>query len=148
DSTVDAHRDIDSLNLELTFVDLALIERRLQRIDQEMKSMKAAERQGIEAHRELLARLQAHLESAEGLRSMALTEGETKARRAYPFVALRPGLLPGSIGEGAVSRATAIEEECRARDGADRVAVAAMCAKIEAELAQMEPADAADFRAD
>src|SRR5690606_24850016 len=83
DASVDAHRDIDGLNLELTFVDLALIERRLQRIDQEMKSMKAADRAGVEAHRELLARLQVHLESGEGLRSMPLTDAETKELRAY-----------------------------------------------------------------
>jgi len=148
DNTVDPHRDIDGLNLELTFVDLALIERRIQRIDQEMKSLKAAERQGLDAHRELLARLQAHLESGEGLRSLALTEGEAKELRAYQFITLLPVLLIVNIGEDDVSRAAEVEAEFRARYGADGVAVAAMCAKIEAELAQMDPADAADFRAD
>src|SRR5690606_1268023 len=63
EGAVDPNGDLEALDLELTFVDLGLIERRLTRIDQEMKSMKAAERQGIEAHRALLQRLQAHLES-------------------------------------------------------------------------------------
>lgn len=148
DNTVDPHRDIEGLNLELTFVDLDLIERRLQRIDQEMKSMKAAERQGMDAHRELLARLQAHLESGEGLRSLSLTAAEEKDLRAYQFITLRPVLLVVNIGEDDIARATEIEDEFRARYGADGVAVAAMCAKVEAELAQMDPADAADFRAD
>jgi len=148
DSSVDPHRDIDGLNLELTFVDLALIERRLSRIEQEMKSMKAAERQGIEAHRELLGRLQTHLESGEGLRSMTLTEGEAKELRAYQFITMLPVLLIVNIGEDDISRVDEIEAEFRERYGADGVAVSAMCAKIEAELAQMDPADAADFRAD
>lgn len=148
DSSVDPHRDIEGLNLELTFVDLALIERRLSRIDQEMKSMKAAERQGIEAHRELLARLQTHLESGEGLRSMTLTESEAKELRAYQFITMLPVLLVVNIGEDDISRIDEVEAEFRARYGADGVAVSALCAKIEAELAQMDPADAADFRAD
>ena len=99
EGSVDAHRDIDALNLELTFVDLGLIERRLQRIDQEMKSMKAAERQGMEAHRELLGRLQSHLEGGEGLRSLTLSEAEEKELRAYQFITMLPVLLIVNIGE-------------------------------------------------
>lgn len=148
DGSVDAHRDIEGLNLELTFVDLALIERRLTRIEQEMKSMKAADRQGIEAHRALLGRLQAHLEGGEGLRSLALTDAEVKELRAYQFITMLPVLLIVNIGEDDVARASEIEAEFRERYGSDGVAVAALCAKIEAELAQMDPADAADFRAD
>ena len=56
DLTVDPHRDVDALNLELTFVDLGLIERRLLRLDQEMRSMPAAQRGEMERHRELLQR--------------------------------------------------------------------------------------------
>lgn len=146
EGSVDPHRDIDALNLELTFVDLALIERRLTRIDQEMKSMKAAERQGMEAHRELLARLQSHLESGEGLRSLSLTEPEEKELRAYQFITMLPVLLVVNVGEDDIARLPEIEEEFRSRYGADGVAVAAMCAKIESELAQMEAEEAAAFR--
>src|SRR5690606_16242174 len=148
EGSVDAHRDIDALNLELTFVDLALIERRLTRIDQEMKSMKAAERQGVEAHRELLGRLQAHLETGEGLRSMSLTESEEKELRAYQFITMLPVLLVVNVGEGDIPRLAEIEQEFRARYGADGIAVASMCAKIEAELAQMDAEEAAAFRED
>lgn len=148
EGAVDPTGDVESLDLELTFVDLGLIERRLTRIDQEMKSMKAAERQGMEAHRELLQRLQAHLESGAGLRSMALTEAERKELRAYQFITMLPVLLVVNIGEGDLARAGEIEAEFGARYASDGVAVAAMCAKIEAELAQMEPEEAAAFRDD
>ncbi len=148
DSSVDPHRDIEALDLELTFVDLGLIERRLTRIDSEMRSMKASERSAMEAHRDLLGRVQAHLESGQGLRSMVLTESEDKELRAYQFITKLPVLLVVNIGEDAVGDAATIEQEFRERYGATGVAVAAMCAKIEAELAQMEPADAESFRAD
>lgn len=148
DSSVDPHRDIEALDLELTFVDLGLIERRLTRIDSEMRSMKAAERAALEAHRDLLGRVQAHLEAGQGLRSMTLTETEDKELRAYQFITKLPVLLMVNIGEDAVADAAAIEEGYRARYAAPGVAVAAMCARIEAELAQMEPDDAEAFRAD
>jgi len=148
DQTVDAHRDIEALDLELTFVDLGLIERRLSRIDTEMRSLKAADRAGVEAHKALLQRVQAHLESGEGLRSMTFSDSEEKELRAYQFITKRPVLLIVNIGEDEVGEAEAIEQEFRERYGAPGVEVAAMCVKVEAELAQMEPDDAAAFRAD
>jgi hypothetical protein len=153
DLTVDPHRDVEALDLELTFVDLGLIERRLSRLDTEMRSMKAAERGELERHRELLQRMQAHLEGGEGeggrgLRSMAFSEAEAKELRNYQFVTRLPVLLVVNIGEDDLPRAAAIEAKFRERYAEPGVAVAALCAKIEAELAQMEPDDAAAFRAD
>jgi len=148
DNTVDPHRDIEGLDLELTFVDLALIERRLTRIESELRSMKASDRAAVEAHRDLLQRVQTHLESGKGLRSMVFTAGEDKDLRAYQFITKLPVLLIINIGEDDIASAATVEEEFRARYGGTGVAVAAMCVKVEAELAQMEPADADAFRAD
>ena len=148
DLTVDAKRDLEALDLELTFVDLGLIERRLSRLDQEMRSIKAAERGELERHRELLQRMQAHLEGGQGLRSMTFSDTETKELRNYQFITRLPVLLIVNIGEDDVARAVAIEAEFRQRYAEPGVAVAALCAKIEAELSQMEAEDAAAFRAD
>ena len=153
DITVDAHRDVEVLNLELTFVDLGLIERRLSRLDQEMRSIKAAERGELERHRELLQRMQAHLEggqgeAGQGLRSMTFTGMEEKELRNYQLITRLPVLLIVNIGEGDLARAAAIEAEFRERYAEPGVAVAALCAKIEAELSQMDPDDAAAFRAE
>ncbi|MEX2374632.1 MAG: redox-regulated ATPase YchF [Dehalococcoidia bacterium] len=148
DGDVDPDRDIEGLNLELTFVDLALIERRLTRIDSEMRSMKSAERPVMEAHRGLLQRLQAHLETGAGLRSMALTPSEELELRAYQFITMVPVLLIVNVSEEDASRGPDVEAEFVARYASDGVAVAVMCARIEAELAQMSPEDAEVFRAD
>ncbi len=146
--TIDAHRDIEALDLELTFVDLALIERRLARIDTEMRTMKASERGAMEAHRALLQRMQAHLESGQGLRSMSFTADEAKELRAYQFITMLPVLLVVNVGEADVADIETIEATFTARYGAAGVAVTVLCAKIEAELAQMEPEEAEAFRAD
>jgi ribosome-binding ATPase len=148
DGNVDPHRDVEAMDLELTFVDLALIERRLARVETEMRSMKAMERTQMEAHRDLLVRLQAHLEGGQGLRSMPLTEAEDRELRAYQFITRLPVLLVVNVGEDDIARIDAIEVEFRERYGAPGVAVAVLCAKIEAELAQMEADEAEAFRAD
>ena len=148
DETVDAHRDVEALNLELTFVDLGLIERRLSRLDSEMRSMPAAQRTELERHKELLQRMQAHLEGGQGLRSMTFTDVESKELRNYQFITRLPVLLIVNIGEDDLGRAAEIEAEYKQRYTEAGVDVSALCAKIEAELSQMEPEDAAAFRAD
>ena len=148
DETVDAHRDVEALDLELTFVDLGLIERRLSRLDQEMRSIKAAERGDMERHKELLQRMQTHLEGGKGLRSMTFSDIENKELRAYQLITRLPMLLIVNIGEDNLGSAAEVEAEFRARYNEPGISVAALCAKIEAELSQMEPDDASAFRAD
>ena len=148
EGSVDAHRDIEALDLELAFADLALIERRLGRIDAEMRSMKAAERGRLEADRALLERLQGELEAGRGIRSVDLSEVDRKALAAYQFVTALPVLLVVNVGEADLERIAEIEAEFTARHGGDGVAVAALCAKVEAELATLDPAEAEEFRRD
>jgi GTP-binding protein YchF len=148
DGSVDAHRDIEALDLELTFADLALIERRLVRIEAEMRSMKAADRARIESDRDLLLRLQGELEAGHAIRSVALTDAEARALSAYQFVTRLPVLLVINIGEDDLARAGEVEADFAARHGGSGVAVAALCAKIEAELALLDAEEAAEFRRD
>jgi GTP-binding protein YchF len=148
EGSVDAYRDIEALNLELAFADLGLIERRLGRIEAEMRSMKAAERGRVEADRALLERLQSELEAGRGIRSLDLSEDERRQLAAYQFVTALPVLLVVNIGEGDLDRAGEIEAEFAARQGGAGVSVAALCAKVEAELTTLEPAEAEEFRRD
>src|SRR5688500_6816223 len=113
-----------------------------------MRSMKAADRGRIEADRDLLLRLQTELEAGHAVRSIALTEAEQKALSAYQFVTKLPVLLVINVGESDLARAGEIEAEFAERHGGPGVAVAALCAKIEAELALLEPAEAEEFPRD
>ncbi len=148
DGDVDAHRDLEALELELQFTDLALIERRIERLGAEMRSVKAAERGDLERQQSLMQRMQAHIEGGQGLRSFAVNDAEELELRNYRFVTRLPELIVVNIGEDQLADAATIEAEFTDRYGVDGVAVAALCAKIEAELAIMEPDDAAEFRAD
>jgi hypothetical protein len=146
--SVDPHRDLEALELELQFADLALIERRIERLAAEMRSVRAGERGELERQQALMQRLQAHLEVGAGLRSLALSEAEEKELRNYRFVTRLPELLVVNIGEDQLADAAAIEQEFSERYGDEGTAVAALCAKVEAELATMDPTEAADFRAE
>jgi len=157
DGSVDPHRDFEALELELQFTDLALIERRIERLASEMRSVKAAERVDLERQQALMQRMQAHIEDGGGLRSLEVSEAEEKELRNYRFVTRLPELIVVNIGEDQLADAEAIEAEFTERHGAPAaerhqrdsgVAVAALCAKIEAELVTMEPDDAAEFRAE
>jgi GTP-binding protein YchF len=144
---VDARRDLEALELELTFADLGLIETRLTRIDAEMRSIKAGARGELERDHALLERLQAHLESGRALRSLELSEADELALRSLRFITRLPELIVVNVGENDLERTGEIEREFAA-DAGEGVVVAALCAKLEAELAQMEPDEAGEFRAE
>lgn len=148
DGSVDVARDIETLHLELTFADLALIERRLARLEAEMRAVKAAERGRLERDRALLERMQAHLEAGGALRDLDLTEEERRDLATYRFVTRRPMLLVLNVGEEDLPRAAELEAAARERYGGPLVRVAALCARLEAELAALDPEEARTFRAD
>ena len=146
--TVDAARDIEAMNLELTFSDLAILERRIGRIEQSLKSAKPTERVKFTAEQELLARLKAELENDVPLRRVELSEDEAKLLSGYRFLSAKPLLIVVNIGETDLSRAAEIEQKFAARFAADGCRVIAMCGQIEAELTAMDDETATEFRTD
>jgi hypothetical protein len=145
--SVDAARDASAMDLELAFADAAFIEKRLERIEAEMRSVKAGERDAAERQIALLARLKQGLESDTPLRAQHLDEEEARSLVNYQFLTDKPLLIVLNIDEADVARARGVEAEFALTAGA-RTAVAAISGKVEAELAQMSDEDAAEFRSD
>jgi ribosome-binding ATPase len=146
--TVDAARDAAAMDLELAFADAAFIEKRLERIEAEMRSVKAGERDAAERQIALLARMKSGLESDTPLRQQQLDEEEAKSLVNYQFLTDKPLLVVLNIDEGAVTRGREIETEFAVKAGGEHTAVAAISGKIEAELAQMSDEEAVEFRND
>ncbi len=142
----DARRDLETLELELTFADLALIERRRGRIEPEIRSMRAADRGPLEAELELLERVTEQLEAGVGLRAQELTEAERKRLSGYQLLTRRPLLVVVNIAEADVGRAEAIEAEFAEHLDASATTVVALCAQLEAEVAALDADEAAEFR--
>lgn len=146
EGSIDPERDIARVDLELTFSDLSILERRLQRIDTSLKAAKAHEREAFVKEQGLLTRIKAALESEVPVREQELTEEEKKSIASYQFLSAKPLLLVFNIGEERLPEASSLEQEWRARYQRPQLEVAALCGKLEMELAQLSDAEAQEFR--
>ncbi|HEY8173877.1 MAG TPA: DUF933 domain-containing protein, partial [Dehalococcoidia bacterium] len=126
----------------------AFIEKRMERIEASMRSVKVGERDAAEREIALLTRLKAGLEADTPLREQSIDAEDAKLLVNYQFLTDKPLLLVVNIAEGDVARAGEIEAEFAARFSGERIAVAAISGKIEQELAQMSDDEAVEFRAD
>lgn len=144
---VNPGRDVENMSLELAFADLGLIERRLERLQAELRSAKAAERAGGEREMALLQRIREQLESDVPLRAQALSADEEKLIASYRFLTALPLLILLNIGEDQIERREVIEAEYRARFEGRGTSVAALCGKLEMELLDLSAEEAAEYRA-
>jgi GTP-binding protein YchF len=148
EGSVDAARDIASMNLELAFSDLAILERRVDRITAGLKAAKAQEREAAQLELDLLARIKADLEREIPLREQSLSDEERRSLEGYQFLTAKPLLLLLNLDEAQLADQQAIETRYREQFGRPGTDVAAICGTLEAELAQMTPEEAAEFRAE
>ena len=135
---IDPAADVEAMQLELTFADLALIEKRLQRITQETKSMKAAERVAVDREVDVLTRLQAHLSDGGTILDAPLAADERAGLRHYRFLTERPLLTLFNVGEDDAAGGAA--PSGLAESGV------VMCVRLEEELRSFEADEATAYR--
>jgi len=145
--TVDADRDIATMDLELAFADLNIIEKRLHRMETELRSMKPGERDALQRARVLILRMKAGLEAEVPIREQELTAEDWKALEGSQFLSSLPLLLIINIGDADLPRRGTIEEEYRERYRRPGRDVAVFCGKFEMELNELSEEEAAEFRA-
>jgi GTP-binding protein YchF len=147
EGTVDPLRDIGLFELEMIFSDLAIVEKRLERLSKDLKKGKAPE---LEMENEVLLRYKAALEAEQPLRELELTPEEDKRVRGFTFLSAKPILLVINVDDQDSSKISNIVEEFGLRDQASRrnVAITAVCGKIESEIAALPPEDARMFMDD
>jgi ribosome-binding ATPase len=147
--SVDAARDAAAMELELSFADAAFIEKRIERIEAAMRSVKAGERDAAQREIALLTRLKQGLEADRPLREQEMSDEEQASLVNYQFLTDKPLLLVVNIDDDDVARSGDVEAEFESKfSGGARVEVAAISGKIEQELAQMSDEDAAEFRSE
>ena len=139
-------RDVEDVDTELILTDLMVVEKRLERLDKERKKIKDP---ALDHEFELLERAKAVLEAGKPLREMDLAPQDEKRIRGFQFLSRKPLLYVLNLGESDATRLHEIEAEYRQGPLAGRraTAVTAICGKIEGELAELEPADAAEYMA-
>ena len=152
--SIDPARDAQAMEDELILADLGVAERRLERLERDLKKSRTAE---LERERDVVTLCRSALEDGRPLRSLDLKGEDLKRLRGFQFLSAKPLLIVINLDEAQLSAggegATRIE---RAADAAGltafltraATAAVAVCAKIELEIAQLDAGDAAAFLSD
>jgi GTP-binding protein YchF len=143
--TIDPARDLEALDLELILADLAMIDRRLDRLQASGRHGSPAEREANEREEVILRRLKTELEAGRPIRDTALTADESRAIRGFRFLTEKPVLVLLNVGEGDLPAAPMLVERIAGGYHHEHALVAALSAKIEMELGELEPDEAAVF---
>jgi GTP-binding protein YchF len=143
--SVDPARDLENLDLEFILADLSMVDRRLERLHGTGRHGTPAEREANEREEGILARLKPALEAGRPIRDEALDPDEEKALRGFRFLTQKPVLVLLNVGEGELAGAAALVESVKAGYGHRHAMVDALSAKIEMELGELEPDEAAVF---
>jgi hypothetical protein len=145
DGTVDPARDLERLDLEFLLADLTMTERRIERLKTSARHGNPAEREAAEREDVVLRRIHAGLEKGVPIRDLELDPDEEKAIRGFRFLTQKPVLILLNVGENDLASAPSLV--AAVGDGYDHrhALVEALSAKIEMELGELEPDEAAVF---
>jgi GTP-binding protein YchF len=133
----DPARDIAAFKSELVLADLAIVEKRLERLRKE---------KGKEHEVELLERCAAALEAETPLRRIALAAAEERTLSGFGLLSRLPLLVVVNVSESAAG--APLPEAARSRLEADAVPSLTLCAQIEMEIAALDAGDRTAFLAD
>jgi len=139
-------RDIENVELELMLSDLAAVEKRIERLEKDLKKQKSP---ALENEYQILRASKETLEKQTPLRECAFPKEQERAIRGFAFLSAKPVLYVLNVGEKDAGR-TGAPEELAAGMGIKprpKTSVAAVCGKIEAELAELGDAEAGEFLA-
>ncbi|MBI3968641.1 MAG: redox-regulated ATPase YchF [Chloroflexi bacterium] len=144
-SQVDPVADARSLAEELLLADLMVIERRQERLDRELKSAPAAERAAKASEFEIMKRLRDELSAGRPARVIELTPDEEKMLRGYGLLSLKPTIFIVN-GDDDLAGAGDVVKAIEAAQPFPKSAALALPGRLEMELGEMDPAEAAEFR--
>ncbi len=135
--------DIEVINTELALADLETVEKGAVRAD---KSARAGDKDAIRLS-ELLKRLREHLDSGKPARSFTQVPDELKLLRDLHLITLKPLMYVANVAEDGFTNNPHLDA-VRELAKKEAAVVVPVCASIEAEIAQLEEADRAEFLKD
>lgn len=147
DGSIDPLRDIETINLELVFSDIEMIERRIARASKGARNDKTLAKEV-----EFLKRLQAHLEAGNMAKSLVVEEeDEIEWIKGYQLLTNKPVIYAANVSEDELADDAANNEHVkRVREFAakENSEVFVICAQIEQEIAELDDDEKAEFLQD
>ena len=143
DGSIDPIRDIETINLELVFSDLEMIERRIARTSKAMKGDKS-----LAGEMALLERVKAHLEEGKCARTLEYSDDEMAIMRDIFLITMKPVIYAANVGEDDFAKGIENNEFVnRVKDYAaeENSQVMPVSARIEEEISQLDGEERAMF---
>jgi GTP-binding protein YchF len=140
---IDPLADIEIIDTELALADLASVEKA---VDRAIKAAKSGDKDATRK-RALFERVKAHLDAVRPVRSLQLREDEQRDLRELHLLTAKPVMYVANVMENGFKNnphLAAVEQ----RAAAEGAAVVPVCASIEAEIAQLEEGERAEFLAE
>ena len=143
DGSVDPIRDIETINLELIFSDIEMMERRIDRTKKAMKGDKS-----LAKELELLERIKAVLEEGRPARILDFTEDETAIVKDLFLISMKPVIYAANVAENDFAEGLENNDfvnKVKEFAASENSEVMPVSAKIEEEIAQLEGEEKAMF---
>jgi hypothetical protein len=138
---IDPLQDAGTVELELIFVDLEFVEKRLDRMEHAAKQGRKPD----ESEKKLLLKCKEKLEKEIALRHVEFNEEEQRTMKPLQFLSTKPEVMVLNIGESDLHSENVRDIQSSILTRYPSLSVLTMCGKIEMEIAQLSPEDAKLF---
>ena len=146
DGSIDPMRDLETINMELIFADIEMLERRIDRVKKAMKGDKS-----LGEELALLERVMDGLANGKCARALEYTEDELAIMHECQLLSMKPVIYAANIAEDAIGSDmsdNAGYQRLAEYAASEKAQIMPICAGIEAEIAQLEGDERAEFLAD
>ncbi|RQH02984.1 redox-regulated ATPase YchF [Paraburkholderia dinghuensis] len=141
---IDPLNDIEVINTELALADLGTVEKSLTRYSKAAKSGNDKEAAKLVA---VLEKVRAQLDQAKAVRALDLSDDEQALLKPFCLITAKPTMYVANVKEDGFENNPHLDA-VRKYAEAEKAPVVAVCAAIEAEIADLEDADKVEFLAD
>ncbi|MBE6670057.1 MAG: redox-regulated ATPase YchF [Ruminococcaceae bacterium] len=145
EGSVDPVRDVETINMELIFSDVEMLERRADRVRKAMKGDKT-----LAGELDLCERVIKFLEEGKCARGFDFTDEELELISQSPLLTLKPVIYAANVSEDDIADPSGCVYYNRLKELADseKSGIISVCAAMEAEFAELEPEERDEFLAD
>lgn len=143
DGTIQPLRDIETIQLELIFSDMEVLERRMAKTAKALRADKS-----LQAEMDFLSRIKETLEEGKSVRTLSMTNEEVEMLKEYNLLSAKPTIYASNVGEddlandGADNQMVQKVKEFAAAEGSEAFVVSA---KLEAEISDLEEEEKKEF---
>lgn len=140
EGSVDPIRDIETINLELIFSDLEILEKRLDRVNKQLKGDKS-----LQPEKELIEKMIATLEAEKPARSLDYSEEELKMLSSFSLLTMKPVIYAANVSEDDILTGNELVERVRDFASKDDDETIVISAAIEEEIAALDDEDKIEY---